>query len=132
MSKMTFFDFLYYKKYIHRKKGKNLHNISMRYVDFICFFEKILSKECFMIENLSIHILLFLACQRTSNTVVDNWESSKPHLCSRLALFKTKLRILTLMRATSRSLARFGGGGAATPPIYLGSGANFGPKIMFP
>ena len=21
---------------------------------------------------------------------------------------------------------------AATPPIYLGSGANFGPKIMFP
>ena len=24
------------------------------------------------------------------------------------------------------------GGVAATPPIYLGSGANFGPKIMFP
>ena len=25
-----------------------------------------------------------------------------------------------------------GGGAPGAPPIYLGSGANFGPKIMFP
>ena len=41
--------------------------------------------------------------------------------------------LLTLMRATSGSLARCRGVGlAVTPPIYLGCGANFGPKIMFP
>ena len=31
-----------------------------------------------------------------------------------------------------RGLARCGGGAPGAPPIYLGSGAKFSPKIMFP
>ena len=41
-------------------------------------------------------------------------------------------RALTLISATSERPCQVRGGAPGAPPIYLGSGAKFSPKIMFP
>ena len=51
---------------------------------------------------------------------------------NRLSQFFFKGKVLTLIRLTSERPCQDRGGAPGAPPIYLGSGANFCSKIMFP
>ena len=57
------------------------------------------------------------------------WKNWKPCCCKKLCYVKVPL---TLIRLTSERPCQDRGGAPGAPPIYLGSGANFCSKIMFP